>query len=87
MENSTKHRADDLGVYLVCQYFCWMLGEPRFFFGRSLPFLIPSIILKNKKKSMRGKFQPRSQGLFPGFGAGPKARKKVKALGTRLGKF
>ena len=49
VENSTKPRADDLGVNLVCQYFCWMLGEPHFFFGRSLPFLILSIILKNKK--------------------------------------
>ena len=44
-----KHRASDLGVNLVCQYFCWMLGDPHFFFGRSLPFLILSIILKNKK--------------------------------------
>ena len=26
-----------------------MLGDPHFFFGRSLPFLILSIILKNKK--------------------------------------
>ena len=28
-----------------------MLGEPHFFFGRSLPFLILSIMLKNKKIS------------------------------------
>ena len=27
-----------------------MLGEPHFVFARSLPFLILSIILKNKKK-------------------------------------
>ena len=26
-----------------------MLGDPHFFFGRSLPFLILSIILKNEK--------------------------------------
>ena len=26
-----------------------MLGDPHFFFGRSLPFLTLSIILKNKK--------------------------------------
>ena len=26
-----------------------MLGDPQFFLGRSLPFLILSIILKNKK--------------------------------------
>ena len=44
-----KHRAGDLGVNLVCQYFCWMLGDPQFFSGRSLPFPILSIILKNKK--------------------------------------
>ena len=54
--NSTKYRADDLSGNLICEYFCWMLGDPHFFFGRSLPFLILSIILKNKKKSVRGKF-------------------------------
>ena len=43
--NSTKYRADDLCGNLICQYFCWMLGEPHFCFGRSLPFLILSIIL------------------------------------------
>ena len=48
-ENSTKHRADDLCVNLVCEYFCWKLGDPHFFFGRSLPFLTLFIILKNKK--------------------------------------
>ena len=26
-----KHRAGDLGVNLMCQYFCWMLGDPHFF--------------------------------------------------------
>ena len=34
---------------LVSEYFCWMLGDPHFFSGRSLPFLTLSIILKNKK--------------------------------------
>ena len=52
--NSTKYRADDLCGNLICEYFCWILGDPHFFFGRSLPFLILSIILK--KKSIRGKF-------------------------------
>ena len=47
--NSAKYRADDLCGNLICEYFCWMLGDPQFFFGRSLPFLILSIILKNKK--------------------------------------
>ena len=37
-------------------YFCWMLGDPHFFFGRSLPFLILSIILKNKKNLCVGGF-------------------------------
>ena len=47
--NSTKYRADDLCGNLICEYFCWILGDPHFFFGRSLPFVIVSIILKNKK--------------------------------------
>ena len=29
-----------------------MLGDPHFFFGRSLPFLILSIILKKNKKNL-----------------------------------
>ena len=45
--NSTKYRADDLCGNLICEYFCWMLGDPHFIFGRSLPFLIP----KQKKIS------------------------------------
>ena len=49
VENLTKYRADDLCVNLVCEYFCWKLGDPHFFFGRSLPFLTLYIILKNQK--------------------------------------
>ena len=56
VEISTKCRADDLCVNLVCEYFCWMLGDPHFSFGRSLPFLILSIILKNKKNLYVGSF-------------------------------
>ena len=52
-----KHRAGDLGVNLVCQYFCWILGGPQFFFGRSFPFPILSIILKNKKNLCVGSFK------------------------------
>ena len=48
--NSIKYRAGDLCGNLICEYFCWMLGDPHFFFGRSFPFLILSITLKNKKK-------------------------------------
>ena len=54
--NSTKYRADDFCVDLICECFCWMLGDPHFFFGRSLPFLIFSIILKNKNDLYVGSF-------------------------------
>ena len=54
--NSTKYRADDLCGNLICQYFCWMLCDPHFFFGISLPFLILSIMLKNKKNLYMGSF-------------------------------
>ena len=49
-------RADDLCDNLICEYFCWMLGDPHFFFGRSLPFLILFIILKNKTNLYVGSF-------------------------------
>ena len=45
----TKCNADGRCVNLVREYFCWMHGDPHLFFGRSLPFLIISIISKNKK--------------------------------------
>ena len=54
--NSTKYRADDLCGNLISEYFCWMLGDSHFFFGRSLPFLILSIILKNKTNLCVGSF-------------------------------
>ena len=54
--NSTKYRAGDLCGNLICEYFSWMLGDPHIFFGRSLPFLILSIILKNKKNLYVGSF-------------------------------
>ena len=54
--NSIKYRADDLCGNLICEYFCWIIGDPHFFFGRSLPFLILSIILNNKKKLCVGSF-------------------------------
>ena len=55
-ENSTKYRADDLCINLVYEYFCWMLGDPHFFFGRSLRFLTLFIILKNKTNLCAGSF-------------------------------
>ena len=54
--NPTRYRADDLCGNLICEYFCWMLGDPHFFFSRSLPFLILSIIPKNKKNLYVGSF-------------------------------
>ena len=51
-----NYRADDLCRNLICEYFCWILGDPHFFFGRSLPFLILSIILKNEKHLYVGSF-------------------------------
>ena len=51
-----KCRADDQCVNLVCEYICWMLGDPHSFFGRSLLFLILSIILKSKKNLYLGSF-------------------------------
>ena len=56
VEDSTKYRADDLCVNLVCEYFCWMLGDAYFFCGRSLPFVIKNTILKNKKNLYVGSF-------------------------------
>ena len=50
--NSTKYTADDLCSNLIYKYICWMLRDPHFFFGSyntAAPFLILSIILKNKK--------------------------------------
>ena len=40
----------------MCEYFCWKLGDPHFFFGRSLPFLTLSIILENPKNLCVGSF-------------------------------
>ena len=48
----------------------WMLGDPHFSFRTSLPFLILSILTRNKKKSVRQKLQifrllcPRSTEVF-----------------------
>ena len=54
--NSTKYRADDLCGNLIFEYFCWMLADPHFFFGRPLPFLILFVILKDKKNLYVGSF-------------------------------
>ena len=31
--NSSKYRADDLCGNLICEYFCWMPGDPLFFWA------------------------------------------------------
>ena len=48
VKTSTKYSADGCCVNLVREYFCWMHGGFHLYFGRSLPFLIISIITKNK---------------------------------------
>ena len=55
-QQNIEPRADGLCGNLICEYFCWMLGDPHIFFGRSLPFVILSIILKNKKNLCEGSF-------------------------------
>ena len=54
--NSTNYRADYLCCNLICEYFCWIIGDPHFFFARSLPFLVLSSILKNKTNLYVGSF-------------------------------
>ena len=48
--NSTKYRAGDLCVNLVCEYFCWMLGEPHFFFQQITSFSDSFHYIKKQKK-------------------------------------
>ena len=54
--NSTKYRIDDLCGNLICEYFCWMLGEPHFFFRQITSFSDFFRYSKKQKKSVRGKF-------------------------------
>ena len=69
---SSMHRVEtqlnieliDLCANLVCECFCWMLGDPHFFFSRSLPFLILSIILRNKQNLYVGSFNYLSYTLY-----------------------
>ena len=51
-ENSTKHRADDLCVNLVCECFCWMLSDPHFFFRQITSFSDAFHHTKKQKKSV-----------------------------------
>ena len=52
--NSTKYRADDLGINLVCEYFCWMLGDPQFF--RQITSFSDYFHYTNKTNMYMGKF-------------------------------
>ena len=52
----TKRSADGPCVNFVWEYFCWIHGDPRFFFDRSLRFLILSIITKHKQILYEGSF-------------------------------
>ena len=51
----------------MCEYFCWKLGDPHFFFGRSLPFLTLSIILKKQKILCVGSFNYLSHTIKKGL--------------------
>ena len=48
--NSTKYRADDLCGNLICEYFCWMLGDPHFFFRQITSFSDSFHYTKKQKK-------------------------------------
>ena len=50
VENSTKYRADDHCVNLVCEYFRWILGDPHFFpADHFLSWFFPLYSVKNEK--------------------------------------
>ena len=51
-----KYRADDLCGNLICEYFCWMLGNPHFFFWQITFFFGSFHYTKKQKKTARGKF-------------------------------
>ena len=50
-----SYRANDLCGNLICEYFCWMLGDSHFF--RQITSFYDSLhYTKKQKKSVRGKF-------------------------------
>ena len=59
-ENSTKYRADDLCVNLVCDYFCWMLGDPHIFFRQITSFSDSFHHTKKQKNLCGGSFWART---------------------------
>ena len=50
-QNSTKYRADELCGNLISEYFCWMLGDPHFFFSAD-HFLFWFFLLYQKTKKI-----------------------------------
>ena len=47
--NSTNHRADGLCGNVMCEYFCWMLGNPHFFLADRFLFWLFPLYWKTKK--------------------------------------
>ena len=54
--NFTKYRADGLCGNLICEYFCWILGDPTFFFGRITSFCDSFHYTKKQKNLYVGSF-------------------------------
>ena len=54
--NSIKYRAGDLCGNLICEYFCWIIGDPHFFFRQITSFSDSFHYTKKQKKSGCGKF-------------------------------
>ena len=54
--DSTKYRAGDLCGNLICEYFCWMLGDPHIFFRQITSFSNSFHNTKKQKKSVRGNY-------------------------------
>ena len=61
--NSTKYRADDLCGNFICEYFCWMHGDPHFF--RQITSLCDSFHYTKKKKILYVTIQIGSNRPFP----------------------
>ena len=49
--NSIKYRAGDLCGNLICESFCWIIGDPHFFF-RQITFFSDSFHYTKKQKNL-----------------------------------
>ena len=54
--NSTKYKAADLCGNLICECFCWMLGDPNFFFWQTTSFSYSFHYTKKQKNLYVGRF-------------------------------